>query len=109
MALSMLLLYQVTGLWLHNVTSSEVLVVWKDVNVRCLSTYTVLYSTSGVTGKFSAANSEVILISTSFIHALTASDIRELQGTNSTVTYEVYAVDYSGRKGLVSEPVSIVL
>ncbi|XP_065176849.1 alpha-L-iduronidase-like [Sycon ciliatum] len=100
---------QVTGLWLHNVTSSEVLVTWHGVDVRCLFTYQVMYSTSGPTGTYSQANSAQPLISSSFIHALSASDVEKMAAASASVSYRIQAVDYGGRKGPASDPISISL
>lgn len=105
----MCFILQVTGLWLHNVTSSEVLVAWHSVDLRCLLTYQVFYSTSGTSGTFSIANEGSMLISSSFIHALTEEDIHELSAGNSTLTYHIKAVDYAFRKGPASAPVQISL
>ena len=100
---------KVENVRLHNVTAGENLVMWSGVKTRCLSTYHVLFSTSGKEGKYALANPQGHLIFSAYVHALSNEDIYKAKQSNSTVFYKIVAEDYFGQMGPASVPVSIQL
>lgn len=92
----------VSGVRLHVTTSStppEVIVSWREAPAdRCLQTFVVQYSASR--GGSAARINNKDSIFTAHLHA-------QPVGTPASGCYSVYAVDYWGRKGPVSESVCV--
>ncbi|XP_058972309.1 alpha-L-iduronidase-like isoform X3 [Pocillopora verrucosa] len=90
---------KVEGVRLISVSPYEVLVVWKDVPSRCITTFEVLYSEKSPGGPFKRVN-EIDVIFTSFHHMMSQADRNNVEGW-----YSIVAVDYWGRYSPGSVPI----